>query len=151
MLPQLVYDTVKFSLTPEYGIGNEVSTYGDIYSYGVLLLEMVTGKRPTDSMFDGGLDLHNYAKMTLPDRVMQIVDPSLHSAIASDEATTSSHNPRHSRNGGKTEECLKSLVEIGVACSMEAPQDRMDMSEVVTELHLLRDILLPVRVPRQTA
>ena len=52
----------------EYGLGSEVSTKGDVYSYGILLLEMITGKRPTDSMFDEGLNLHNYANVAWPNR-----------------------------------------------------------------------------------
>ncbi|KAM3701952.1 hypothetical protein ACJW31_05G213500 [Castanea mollissima] len=62
---------------PEYGLGSEVSTKGDVYSYGILLLEMITGKRPTDSMFDGSLNLHNYASIAWPNRVLEIVDPKL--------------------------------------------------------------------------
>ncbi|PRQ60888.1 putative protein kinase RLK-Pelle-LRR-XII-1 family [Rosa chinensis] len=50
---------VHCDLKPKYGMGGAVSTYGDVYSYGILLLEMLTGKRPTDDMFTDDTNLHN--------------------------------------------------------------------------------------------
>jgi serine/threonine protein kinase len=61
----------------EYGAGNMISTQGDLYSYGILILEMVTGKRPTDSMFTQGLNLHKYAELAIHCGVMDVVDTRL--------------------------------------------------------------------------
>ena len=58
-------------------MGSKVSTEGDVYSFGVFLLEMFLGKRPTDEMFKDDLNLHNFVKMALPERLVQIVDPTL--------------------------------------------------------------------------
>ena len=58
-------------------MGGEASTEGDMYSYGIFLLEMFLRKRPTEEMFKDGLNLHNFAKMALPERLVQIVDPIL--------------------------------------------------------------------------
>ncbi|XVF24079.1 hypothetical protein REPUB_Repub13aG0096200 [Reevesia pubescens] len=38
-------------VAPEYGMGGTVSPKGDIYSYGIMLLEMITGRRPTNDLF----------------------------------------------------------------------------------------------------
>jgi serine/threonine protein kinase len=46
-----------FTIT-EYGEGSSVSTQGDVYSLGILLLEMFTGRSPTDEIFNDSLDLH---------------------------------------------------------------------------------------------
>lgn len=62
---------------PEYGAGNVVSTNGDIYSYGILVLETVTGKKPTDTRFRQGLTLREYVELGLDDRVIDIVDTQL--------------------------------------------------------------------------
>ncbi|GJY46900.1 leucine-rich repeat protein [Tanacetum coccineum] len=36
----------------EYGMGSEMTSSGDVYSFGILLLELMTGKKPTDNMFN---------------------------------------------------------------------------------------------------
>jgi serine/threonine protein kinase len=58
-------------------MGGVVSTQGDVYSYGIFVLEMFSRKRPTDKMFKDGFNLHNFVNMGLPEKLVQIVDPNL--------------------------------------------------------------------------
>lgn len=61
----------------EYGMGNEVLSNGDIYNYGILLLEMFIVKRPIDNMFKDNLNLHDFVKgVVLLERMIDIVDPT---------------------------------------------------------------------------
>ncbi|KAH7553823.1 hypothetical protein JRO89_XS12G0062300 [Xanthoceras sorbifolium] len=63
-------------IPPEY-MGCHFSILGDIYSYGKLLLEMFTGKRPTDSEFKDDLSICSFVLMALPDHAMDTIDPSM--------------------------------------------------------------------------
>ncbi|CAI0443707.1 unnamed protein product [Linum tenue] len=110
-------------VAPEYGLGSSVTPEGDIYSYGVLLLEMVTGKKPTDEMFIDSFSLHKYCKMALPDDIQGIADPFLFEE---------SYEERHINKYRLS--CLVSLIQIGVKCSAELPGDRMKIKDVVMEL-----------------
>ncbi|KAF7087320.1 hypothetical protein CFC21_090519 [Triticum aestivum] len=121
---------------PEYGLGNEVSILGDVYSYGVLLLEMFTGKRPTDGELGEALGLHRYVQNALAERVANIVDHKLLLKDEDGEANTS--NP--DRRGDITIACINSILNIGVSCSMEIPTDRMQIGDALKELLTLRDI-----------
>ncbi|KAL7164794.1 hypothetical protein ACSBR2_040653 [Camellia fascicularis] len=95
----------------EYGMGEEVSTQGDMYSYGVLLLEMFTGKGPTSNMFTSNVNLHSYVKMCLPEQVMQIVDPQI---ILEMEEEPSKSMQSSTTNISKLEACLVPVFQIGV-------------------------------------
>ncbi|GJT74573.1 leucine-rich repeat protein [Tanacetum coccineum] len=107
---------------PEYGIGSEMTINGDVYSFGILLLEVMTGKRPTDDMFKEGLSLHKFAYMALPDHVVDIIDDAA-IVLQSTEA-----------NAKKVEECLTATMKIGVSCSVDSPPERMKIEIVVVEL-----------------
>lgn len=120
-----------------------MSTCGDVYSYGILLLEMVTGKRPTNEMFKEGLHLHNYAKLALPDRVAEITDPFLLQERGNLETSTKgAANPIRSMKDDRIMECLISIFGIGVTCSTEMPGERMNIRDVATELCSIRDKLI---------
>ncbi|KAF5471070.1 hypothetical protein F2P56_011542 [Juglans regia] len=125
---------------PEYGVGNEVSTHGDIYSYGILLLEMFTGRRPTD-IFQGSLSLHSFVKTALPQGVVEIADPILFHEREEETTRNNGQNNNIIRRN-KTQECLVSIFQIGVACSAERPEERMNIKDVVAGLNLIRKFFL---------
>ena len=59
-------------------MGNMVSTHGDVHSYEILLLEMFTGKRPTNDIFQDNLNLCDFVKAALLEQIIDdIIDPIL--------------------------------------------------------------------------
>ncbi|KAM7469458.1 hypothetical protein LguiA_007641 [Lonicera macranthoides] len=146
---------------PEYGMGGAASKCGDVYSYGVLLLEMFTGRRPIDDMFKYGLNLHNYIKMALQEQGrMQIVDQTLlaigeaeeiEGAIVEEEreAVNEIEVEQYAINTGslfhgndKLQKCIIAVLEIGLACSAESPKLRMGMNPILRELHHIKTAFL---------
>ncbi|KAK9725077.1 hypothetical protein RND81_05G120900 [Saponaria officinalis] len=124
---------------PEYGLGSEGSADGDIYSYGIVLLELITGKRPTDQMFHENSNLHMYAEAALPDQVLQIVDP----ALEHNNITEKVDNRRAiSDMIERRVECMFSMVSVGVACSNHLPHERMKITDAISRLRAARDNLL---------
>ncbi|XP_047260020.1 receptor kinase-like protein Xa21, partial [Capsicum annuum] len=59
----------------EYGKEGLVSTKCDVYSYGVMLLVTFTRRKPNE--FEGDLSLKQWARYSLPDAVMEVVDANL--------------------------------------------------------------------------
>ncbi|MED6161459.1 hypothetical protein PIB30_060895 [Stylosanthes scabra] len=102
-------------IPPEYGAGGSVSIEGDMYSYGILLLEMVTGKKPTDSMFGEGLSLHMFCNMAIPERISEIVDSRLLIPWPIDEQERRGVKRQQNMEENLSEECVASFARIGVA------------------------------------
>ncbi|KAG2300030.1 hypothetical protein Bca52824_036502 [Brassica carinata] len=99
---------------PEYGMGGQPSTKGDVYSFGILVLEMFTGKKPTDESFSGDYNLHSYAKLVL------------------------SGDDEEGGGSNAIDEWLRLVLQVGIRCSEEYPRDRMKMDEALRELISVR-------------
>lgn len=116
---------VSIKYGAEYGMGGQVSTYGDMYSFGILLLEMFSGKRPTNELFGGNFTLHSYIESALPGRVLDVADEVvLHNGL---------------RIGFPVADCLKLVFEVGLRCCEEYPVNRLAMGEALKELITIRE------------
>ncbi|XP_073035943.1 LOW QUALITY PROTEIN: uncharacterized protein [Primulina eburnea] len=108
-------------IPPEYGMSNNMTTQGDLYSFGILVLEMFTNIRPTnDSELSCQSSLHHLVSHALQNQEMNIIDQTI---------------PHEDRGNSKIRNCVCCVLEIGVACSMELPKDRMTMTDVVRDLN----------------
>ena len=120
---------------------------------------MFLGKQPTDEMFKDGLNLHNYAKMAVaqPERLVQIVDPILRREVEEMPTTTINRDDNNENEIEANEEihgivnlhqmdaivhkCLVPILQLGLACSMQSPKERMNIEEVTRKLHLIKKCL----------
>ena len=112
----------------EYGEGSAVSTIGDVYSLGILLLEMFTGRSPTDDMFKE-VDLHQYSKQALSEGILDIADSTIWLHVESNDRIVSS----------RIKNCLVSVFRLAISCSKRNPRDRMMMRDAAVEMHVIRD------------
>ncbi|XP_048536677.1 LRR receptor-like serine/threonine-protein kinase EFR [Triticum urartu] len=123
-------------IAPEYGMGSQISTDGDVYSYGIILLEMLTGKRPTDEAFSNGLTLQKYVDASLSE-IEHILHPSLMPKTGDQHTLT----PKIEEYKPTTvmHICALQLLKLGLLCSVESPKDRPSMHEIYSEVMAVKE------------
>ncbi|KAL8513142.1 hypothetical protein ACS0TY_019358 [Phlomoides rotata] len=112
-------------IAPEYGLEGLVSTRCDVYSYGVMLLETFTRKMPSDDMFGGDLSLKSWAESLLPRSLDQVMDINLLTNLDDEHCD-------------KMMQCVFSILVLALKCSAETPADRINMKEILLELHKIK-------------
>ncbi|KAL7224643.1 hypothetical protein ACSBR1_026004 [Camellia fascicularis] len=108
-------------IAPEYGSEGQVSTSGDIYSYGMMLLETFTKKKPTNQMFSAEINLRQWVSTSLPNKIMEIVDGGL----------------LRMQNGSDM---------LGLECTGDIPVERSDIKKVPGKLNKIRKQLLHIQI-----
>ncbi|KAG8364996.1 hypothetical protein BUALT_Bualt18G0057000 [Buddleja alternifolia] len=113
--------TISYT-APEYGSEGKVSTNGDVYSYGILLLEMFTMKNPTDDMFSGEMSLKNWVGEALlqENAINEVVAPGL--------------LRREDRQFSAKEQCVSSVFRLAMECLAFSPEVRINMIQIVVAL-----------------
>ncbi|OEL18415.1 putative LRR receptor-like serine/threonine-protein kinase [Dichanthelium oligosanthes] len=123
-------------MAPEYGSIGKASRKSDVFSYGIMLLEVFTGKRPTDPTLVGELSQRQWVLDAFPNRITEVIDPDLLQEEKADGfgAISTCSNADFST----LDICVVSIVELGLLCSNESPDRRIPMNEVVNKLKKIR-------------
>lgn len=117
----------------EYGYGVKASTAGDVYSYGILLLELFTCRSPTDEMFGGGVSLRSWVQQQFPTNVEQVLDIELLEQMNNFcEESTQSQSQR---------DCVVAIVGVGLSCAAESPDARINIRDALRKLKSVEEML----------
>ncbi|XP_028099158.1 leucine-rich repeat receptor-like serine/threonine-protein kinase At1g17230 isoform X2 [Camellia sinensis] len=101
-------------IAPEYAYTMKVTEKCDIYSFGVVLLELITGRSPVQPLDQGG-DLVTWARR------------SVHAAVPMSEI----YDKRLDLSERKTIEEMFLVLKIALFCTSSSPFNRPTMREVI--------------------
>ncbi|KAH7840033.1 hypothetical protein Vadar_011669 [Vaccinium darrowii] len=111
-------------IAPEYGQEGLVSTNCDVYSFGILMMEVFTGKKPTDEMFTSDLSLSCWVSEALVNGVTQAIDSRL---IRKEE-----------EHFFAEVSCVSSIFELALNCTAESLENRINIKDALALLQKIR-------------
>ncbi|CAI8590979.1 unnamed protein product [Vicia faba] len=106
-------------VAPEYGSKGVISVKGDVYSYGIMLMEIFTAKKPTNEMFAEELTLKTWISESMDRPIMEIVDFNL----------VSQH-----------EKEIHEILALALRCCEDSPEARINMTHVTTSLIKIKNV-----------
>ncbi|KAI5670023.1 hypothetical protein M9H77_19876 [Catharanthus roseus] len=114
-------------VAPEYGSEGIVSTRSDIYSYGIMLMEVFTRRKPSDEMFHGGLSLKSWVSECMASNLIKVIDAKLLKSSS------------QSRKDFEEElNCISSVMDVALSCTNDSPRDRKNIDDVLATLNKIQ-------------
>ncbi|GMI81332.1 pollen receptor like kinase 3 [Hibiscus trionum] len=104
--------------SPEYLQYQQLSPKSDVYCLGIVILEIMTGKCPSQyqSNGQGRINIVQWVQTSISEnRAQELIDPEI------------------ANNASSTDKMLK-VLEIGAACVESNPDKRLHLNEVVTRI-----------------
>ncbi|CAN6694732.1 unnamed protein product [Malus baccata var. baccata] len=114
-------------MAPEYGMEGSISTRGDVYSFGIVLMETFTKRKPTDEMFVGEMDLKEW-----------IADSLFPNAAIGEVVDTDILGAEEDGDFVSKRDCLLSVMRLALACSAALPGERINMKDAVVTLNKIK-------------
>ncbi|XXG83177.1 hypothetical protein AAC387_Pa10g0989 [Persea americana] len=100
-------------MSPEYAMNGLFSTKSDVFSFGIILLEIISGKKNNSYYIDCySTTLTEYAwNLWKEDKILELADPSMSNSLSQTEVSR--------------------CIQVGLLCVQESAEDRPNMSSVV--------------------
>nr|XP_027086405.1 probable LRR receptor-like serine/threonine-protein kinase At3g47570 [Coffea arabica] len=111
-------------LAPEYGLEGFVSAKCDIYSFGIMMMEVFTRTNPNSEMFGEKLSLKSWVANSMPDGLANVIDANL--LKESDECI------------GEKLSCIASIMKVALGCTIESPRERSSIQDVLVALKKIK-------------
>uniref|UniRef100_A0A5B7AEN5 Putative LRR receptor-like serine/threonine-protein kinase RCH1 n=1 Tax=Davidia involucrata TaxID=16924 RepID=A0A5B7AEN5_DAVIN len=110
-------------IAPEYGYSLRITEKSDVYSYGIVLLEVLTGMEPTDHRIPEGAHIVSWVNQKLREKHREITSILDHQLVQ--------------RSGTQIQEMLQ-VLGVALLCVNPCPEERPTMKDVAAMLKEIR-------------
>ncbi|MCO5604138.1 hypothetical protein L7F22_058298 [Adiantum nelumboides] len=108
-------------LSNEYACSSNPTTKGDVFSYGINLMELVTGKRPTSTELGQGMTIQAWAAQRVLQNLENVIGPNL--------LRTMEDLDEQSKK--EIYEQTEIVIQMGLRCACESPYERLNMKQTL--------------------